>query len=144
MKIAVIGATGGSGRAAVAWLLAAGHHVTAFARSPERLSLNSERLVRVQGDALDPSDVARAVTGQDAVVVTLGIQENPIRVRLFGPARTPLDVRSRGTRLVIEEVRRQGVRRLSVQTSYGVGATRAQLRLVERMLFSLVSPLAEL
>jgi putative NADH-flavin reductase len=138
MKIAVIGATGGSGRAAVEWLLAAGHEVTAFARNPGQLSLESERLVRLQGDALERKDVARAVDGQDAVVVTLGITENPLRVRLFGPARTPLDVRSRGTRLVIEEMQRRGVRRLIVQTSYGVGATRERLRLAERLLFLLL------
>jgi len=37
MKILVMGATGGSGRAAVAELLAAGHEVTALVRRPEAL-----------------------------------------------------------------------------------------------------------
>jgi uncharacterized protein YbjT (DUF2867 family) len=92
----------------------------------------------ITGDVLEPADVERAVAGQEAVIVTLGIRENPLRVRLLGPARTPLDVRSRGTRLVIEALRRQGVRRLVVQTSYGVGETRERLRLVERLLFALL------
>jgi putative NADH-flavin reductase len=138
MKISVIGATGGSGRAAVHWLLASGHEVTAFARQPQRLGIQHERLALVSGDVLTGSDVERAVAGQDAVVVTLGISENPLRVRLFGPARTPLTVRSRGTERVVEAMQRAGVRRLIVQSSYGVGATRERLRLVERLFFALL------
>jgi putative NADH-flavin reductase len=138
MKISVIGATGGSGRAAVQWLLAAGHEVTAFARNPQRLELEHSQLRLVSGDALEASDVERAVAGQDAVVVTLGITENPVRVRLLGPARTPLDVRSRGTERVIAAMRRHGVRRLIVQTTYGVGATRQRLRFVDRLFFALL------
>jgi putative NADH-flavin reductase len=138
MKIAVIGATGGSGRAAVDWLLAGGHEVTAFARQPERLTQKSDRLRLVGGDALALSDVERAVQGQDAVVVTLGITENPLRVRLLGPRKTPLCVRSRGTEQVITAMRGHGVRRLVVQTSYGVGVTRQRLRLMERLFFALV------
>lgn len=138
MKIAVIGATGGSGRAAVQFLLAAGHEVTAFARAPQRLGIDHASLRLRAGDALNESDVQRAVAGQDAVVVTLGITENPLRVRLLGPAHTPLDVRSRGTELVIAAMRRHGVRRLIVQTSYGVGATRERLRFVDRLIFALL------
>jgi uncharacterized protein YbjT (DUF2867 family) len=138
MKIAVIGATGGSGRAAVEFLLAAGHQVTAFARTPERLGMDHPSLRLQSGDALSPSDVERAVAGQDAVVVTLGITENPLRVRVLGPAKTPLDVRSRGTEHVIAGMRRHGVRRLIVQTSYGVGTTRERLRFVDRLFFALL------
>jgi putative NADH-flavin reductase len=138
MKIVVIGATGGSGRAAVSWLLKAGHEVTAFARRPEKLDLTGDRLRRVSGDALSLNDVERAVAGQDAVVVTLGITENPVRVRVLGPAGTPVDVRSRGTEQVIAAMRRQGVSRLIVQTTYGVGTTRARLRWMDRMFFALL------
>lgn len=138
MKIAVIGATGGSGRAAVEFLLAAGHEVTAFARTPERLGIEHPHLRLRAGDALNAMDVERAVENQDAVVVTLGITESALRVRLLGPAKTPLDVRSRGTEHVIAAMRRHGVRRLIVQTSYGVGATRERLRLVERLFFALL------
>jgi hypothetical protein len=64
-----------------------------------------------------PEDVGRAVRGQDAVVVTLGISEHPLRVRLLGSAGTPLDVRSRGTAAVVAAMRTHGVRRLVVQSS---------------------------
>ena len=138
MKVLVVGATGGSGRAATEALLAAGHEVTAFARHAERLAVRSERLRLVNGDAMNPADVDAAVRGQDAVVVTLGISENPLRVRMLGPARTPLQVRSAGTRNVIAAMRRHGVRRLVAQTSYGVGSTRDRLRLVDRLFFELL------
>jgi putative NADH-flavin reductase len=137
MKVLVFGATGGSGRAAVEQLLAAGHEVTVFARAPQGAS-SSAQLRFFQGDALDPAAVEQAVAGHDAVVVTLGIRENALRVRLFGPARTPLDVRSAGTRHVIAAMRRHGVRRLVVQTTYGVGETRDKLDLVNRLFFSLI------
>lgn len=140
LKVLVVGASGGSGRAAVDALLAAGHEVTAFARRADvlRQAVRSHRLRLVNGDAMNPSDVDAAVRGQDAVVVTLGISENPLRVRMLGPARTPLEVRSAGTRNVIAAMRRHGVRRLVVQTSYGVGETRDRLRLADRLFFEVV------
>lgn len=138
MKILVVGSTGGSGRAAVARLLAEGHEVTAFARRADRVAERAPRLRFFNGDATHRADVERAVRGQDAVIVTLGIAENPIRVRLFGPRHTPLDVRSTGTRHVIAAMQAHGVRRLVVQTSYGVGATRPRLRWIERLFFELL------
>jgi hypothetical protein len=84
------------------------------------------------------ADVERAVMGQDAVIVTLGIRENPLRVRLLGPAHTPLDVRSAGTRNIIAAMRSHGVRKLIVQTSYGVGDTRERLGFLDRLFFALL------
>lgn len=138
MKSTVIGATGGSGKAAVERALEAGHEVTAFSRRATAMDLTHPRLRKIDGDATRVANVERAVAGRDAVIVTLGITENPLRVRLLGPARTPLDVRSRGTQTVIEAMQRCGVRRLIVQSSYGVGPTRDRLGLADRLLFSLL------
>lgn len=135
MKILVIGATGGSGRAAVSALLDRGHDVTVFVRNPAAVRDIADDVTVLRGDAMRPDDVDAAVRGHDAVVVTLGISENPVRVRLRGPARTPIDVRSHGTRNVIDAMRRHGVRRLVVQTSYGVGETRGRLPLRYRLMF---------
>jgi len=138
MNVLVIGATGGSGRAALEALLAAGHHVTAFARGASRLQGLSPHLRCVDGDATKPADIDRVVPAHDAVVVTLGIHENALTVRLRGPRATPMDVRSAGTRHVIDAMRRHGVRRLVVQSSYGVGETRERLPFVERLVFRLL------
>jgi putative NADH-flavin reductase len=138
MKILVIGATGGTGRAVVERLLGEGHEVTAFSRSGDGLGSTSPRLGTIRGDALQPSDVRAAVRGHDAVIVALGITENPLRVRCLGPRHTPIDVRSRGTRNVIAAMAEYGVRRLVVLGSYGTGATRARLRLIDRLFFALL------
>ncbi|HEX5660146.1 MAG TPA: NAD(P)H-binding protein [Polyangiales bacterium] len=137
MNVLVVGATGGSGRAAVQQLLARGHHVTAFTRSGQ-LATEHARLSVLRGDATNQRDVERAVQGKDAVVVTLGITENPFRVRFFGAAHTPTSVRSEGTRHVIAAMKKYGVRRLVVQTTYGVGETRDKLGFVDSMFFKLL------
>ena len=72
------------------------------------------------------------------MVVTVGIRVNPLRVRVLGPSGTPLHVRSAGTRRVIAAMKTHGVRRLVVQTSYGVGATRDRLRIIDRLFFALL------
>lgn len=136
MKVLVIGATGGSGAAAIDELLAQGHEVTAFAR--KRVTHPSPRLRAFEGDAMNGADLERAVAGHDAVVVTLGISENALLVRLRGSRSTPLDVRSAGTANVIAAMREHGVRKLVVQTSYGVGETRDRLPLKWRLIFWLL------
>lgn len=137
-KILVVGATGGTGRATIDALVERGHRVTAFSRHAESVEHSSYRVTPLNGDATKPEDVDRAVAGHDAVIITLGITENPLRVRLFGTARTPLDVRSVGTRNVITAMRKHGVCRLVVQSSYGVGQTRDSLRWIDRLFFSLL------
>ncbi|MGH8807601.1 MAG: NAD(P)-dependent oxidoreductase [Noviherbaspirillum sp.] len=138
MKVLVVGATGGSGRATVEELLSRGHEVTAFARHAEQLQPLSGRINIVNGDAMNPADMERAVKGQDAVIVTLGIRESALRVRLFGSASTPIDVRSAGTRNAIAAMRKHGVRKLVVQTSFGVGETRDKLPFAYRLMFKLL------
>lgn len=137
-KVLVVGATGGTGRATVEALVRAGHEVTAFSRNASDVSTISERVRTINGDATNLEDVERAVLGHDAVIVTLGISENPLRVRLFGATRTPQDVRSAGTRNVIAAMRKHGVRRLVVQSSFGVGESRNDLRLVDRLVFNVL------
>jgi uncharacterized protein YbjT (DUF2867 family) len=133
MKVLVMGATDGSGKAAVEALIAQGHEVTAFARSAGALQGLPVRVF--VGDATDEAAVSRAVEGQEVVVVALGISENAVAVRLRGSRGTAMDIRSRGTRHVIAAMQRHGVRKLVVQTSYGVGETRERLPWKEWLLF---------
>ncbi|MEM8664669.1 MAG: NAD(P)-binding oxidoreductase, partial [Pseudomonadota bacterium] len=89
-------------------MLAEGHSVTAFARAPEALGIAHARLTLRPGDALSEADVADAVRGHDAVVVTLG----------SGMSRKSR-VRSAGTLNIIRGMQRNGVRRLIVQSTHG-------------------------
>lgn len=133
MKILVVGATGATGRLVVDELLGRGHEVTALVRRP---GCAAQRVV--VGDVTDPTAVDAAVAGQDAVVVTLGIRENALLVRLLGSRRTPIDVRSRGTRHLVEAMRRHGVPRLVVQTTYGAGDSWPGLSPSWKLIFSAV------
>lgn len=135
MRILVIGATGGSGRAITEALLDRGHDVTALSRRATALD-GRPRLERVDGDATDAAVLDRVLPGHDAIVVTLGISEPALRVRIRGAQGTANDVRSRGTVAIVAAARRAGIRRLVVQSSYGVGATRSQLKLLDRVLLT--------
>ena len=108
MKTIVFGATGTIGKLAVQDLLAAGHAVTAFARTPAKLGLAHPGLTLAAGDALDSEAVATAVAGQDAVIVALGA----------GMSRRSR-VRSEGTLNVIRAMQRHGVKRLVCQSTLG-------------------------
>ncbi len=137
-KVLVVGASRGTGKAAVEELLEAGYAVTAFSRRASALEIESDRLRKVDGDATSYEDVDEAVRGHDAVIVTLGIAENPLGVRLFGGGKTPLDVRSVGTRNVVEAMERHGVGRLVVQSTFGVGESAGLLGTMDRLFFALL------
>ncbi|GAA1934292.1 SDR family oxidoreductase [Microbacterium aoyamense] len=137
MRILVIGATGGSGRAVTDVLLERGHAVSALSRSATTLEPRPG-LERVDGDATDAALLDRLLPGHDAIVVTLGISEPPLRVRLRGAKGTADDIRSRGTAAIVTAARRAGIQRLVVQSSYGVGASRDMLTFGDRLLFALM------
>ncbi|MDB4996665.1 MAG: Flavin reductase, partial [Myxococcaceae bacterium] len=72
LRLLVLGATGGIGRAIVDESLARGSHVTALVRSPAKVARKHERLHVIEGSPLDASAVVRALDGADAVISTLG------------------------------------------------------------------------
>ena len=75
MKLFVIGATGRTGQEIVQQALARGHQVTAFVRSPEKITAKSERLTVLKGNVLDENQLFNAMQNQDAVISTLGPRE---------------------------------------------------------------------
>ena len=133
MNVLVVGASRGTGAALVDELVQRGHLVTAYARHAG----DDERVRQVAADVLDPESLGKAMIGQDAVAVTLGIPDNPFRVRLTRRASSRLDIRSAGTRAVVEAMRQHGVRRLVVQSTYGIGETYRQLPLALKAFFTL-------
>ena len=134
MKVLVVGASRGTGAELVAELAGRGHVVTAYSRSTGG---HGTDVRTVTGDVLDSDALAKAMVGQDAVAVTLGIPDNPFRVRLTRRASSRLDVRSAGTRAVVDAMREHGVDRLLVQTTYGIGDTYRHLPLALKAFFTL-------
>jgi putative NADH-flavin reductase len=111
MKMLVIGATGGTGRCVVENALQAGHEVTALARSPQKITLQHERLHVVQGDVLHADAVMRAMKNQQAVICALG--------PAVGTA--PGTIISEGSRNIIQAMKRERVRRLVFESGIMVG-----------------------
>lgn len=70
-KILVYGATGKVGSQAVNEALNRGHIVTAVSRDPSRITLGHDNLTAVKGDVLDQESVAKLVTGQDIVIISV-------------------------------------------------------------------------
>ncbi|WP_374457653.1 NAD(P)-dependent oxidoreductase [Nocardioides sp.] len=134
MRVLVVGASRGTGAELVAELVERGHLVTAYSRQPGR---HPEGVRTVTGDVLDADAVAKAMVGQDAVAVTLGIPDNPFVVRLTRRASSPLDVRSAGTRVVLDAMHEHGVGRIVVQSTYGIGDAYHRLPLALKAFFTL-------
>ena len=114
MRILIIGASQGTGALAVQEAVNRGHAVTAFARNPQRLVLESSNLTRVSGNFHELESLRSAIPGHDAVVVTASatslrtFKENP-------------NYFSSGTENAIVAMKEFGVRRLVVLSALGVG-----------------------
>jgi putative NADH-flavin reductase len=99
----ILGATGGIGSALVGQALKHGHTVTAFVRSPEKISQPQPNLRIQQGDPRQTDQLAASMAGHDAVLSALGVRALTKRTLLEDCARS-----------TIEAMHRSGVRRLFV------------------------------
>lgn len=72
MRVTVFGAGGATGQLVVDEAVAAGHEVTAFVRTPGKLTLSAPNLRIVQGDATNPAQVAAATADAEAVISAIG------------------------------------------------------------------------
>jgi putative NADH-flavin reductase len=72
MKFVVLGATGGTGLEIVRQAIEQGHSVTAFVRSPEPLKPFGNRITVKQGDLLNSAELAKAISGHDAILSGFG------------------------------------------------------------------------
>jgi len=123
MNIVIFGASGTVGSHLVQQALEDGQTVTAFGRTPSKLSIDHPDFRFAQGDVVeDPDSVRSAIQGQDVVVVTLGAG---MRGR----------VRSEGTRNIVNAMRDSGVDRIICQSTLGAGDSFANLNLKWKFIF---------
>jgi len=119
-RLAVLGATGATGRYVVEVALRRGHEVTALVRRPGSFS-PAERLSEVVWtDLSDEATLASALIGTHAVISTLG-----------GAAKGPTTVCADGTRSAVTAMDQAGVSRLIVVSAHGVAESH------DRSLYSL-------
>lgn len=109
MNIVVFGATGPTGLLIIEKALAEGHRVTAFVRTPAKLTIADERLSTCRGDVYDADSVARAVENTEAVICTVGV---PYTFK-------PVTVYSAASRHIVDAMGIHGVRRFVGITSGG-------------------------
>jgi putative NADH-flavin reductase len=77
MKIAVLGATGRTGRHVLDQALSDGHSITAVVRAPSKLAdIDRDQLRVVVADIMDPAAIEPHLTGHDAVISALGPAES--------------------------------------------------------------------
>jgi putative NADH-flavin reductase len=130
--ILIIGASRGIGLETVRRALDQGYRVRAFARSASQIPITHAELTKVNGDALKAEDVAAALKGADAVIETLGAKASLAMVtshtQLFSSA----------TRVLIQAMEKEGVKRLISVTGFGAGDSREHMSLLQRVPFELL------
>ena len=108
MRVAVLGATGATGRLVVDELVQRGHTVVALTRTPDRGGPGAVSWVR--GDARDPAALRALLDGADAVVSALG------------PRRGDTTLHRDVAPLLVTAMRDAGVRRFVGVSGAGIDA----------------------
>lgn len=124
MKVIVFGATGMTGQHVLKAAIAAGHQVTAFGRSVERIDIDDNALEIHKGDVFDADSVTGAASGHDAVIVSLG--STGLRDK---------NTLSAGTAAIIEAMTALDIRRLVVLSAAGVGDSWQQIPRGSHLMF---------
>jgi putative NADH-flavin reductase len=130
VRVLIMGASRGIGLEATRQALEAGHEVRAMARSVDRISFSDPKLTKVRGDAVSSQDVNAVLIGIDVVIQTLGVG--------FGELLRPVHLFSTATRVLIEALRTQGIKRLICVTGFGAGESRASIGYLQRLPFLMV------
>jgi len=123
MKLAIFGATGGTGRLVAEKALAQGYEVSALVRDPGRLALVHDRLTVVTGNVLDTVAVEQTLNGAGAAIISLGNTSN-----------NPDYIVSEGTRVILAAMKKLAVPRVVVVSSIGVGDSKDQVPFFFKML----------
>jgi len=113
MKLVIFGATGFSGQAIMKLALSKGIQVTVLVRNKSAISIQNENLTVIQGNVLDSNDVKKALEHQDAVIQCLGVGGK-------GNGK-PTTFISDATKVIVEEMEKQQIKRLIAMSNVGAG-----------------------
>ena len=125
MKVAIFGATGGTGIELVKQALDRDYLVTVFVRDPSLLADKGDGLTIMTGDIYDMTDVARCVQEQDAVLCALGARDLNKSM-----------IRTAGTVTIIKAMKQNSVSRLMIVSAMGIGESWNSLSLLNKLFFA--------
>jgi len=121
--IALFGGSGKTGQPFLEKALQAGYRVKALARSPEKISQQSDHLEVIKGDVLQPRDVQRIVQGTDVVV------------SLFGHVKgSPKWLQSDGTYHIISAMKAKGIQKVISLSGGGLPYEKDQPKFGDKMI----------
>jgi len=126
MRLAIFGGTGGTGLELTRQALETGHSVRVLVRNPNRMPLTNANMRLVLGNVLDRESVNKTLLGSDAVLSCLGQRKLLSNTRVV----------SAGTKLIMEVMKAQGLRRLVVESAFGAGESLGVATAIERMVFA--------
>src|SRR5688500_14191794 len=132
MKIVVFGASGGTGLKVVEQALEAGHIVTAFVRTPSQITIQHPSLTLFQGDVMNSAEVEKAISGQDAVISTLGPTRPPVPGMMETAAKN-----------ILAAMKKHGVLRIVSTTGAGVRQPEDKPKLMDHLIGALLNLLAK-
>jgi len=126
-QITVVGASRGVGLLTVQQALAKGHRVVALSQNLDTLPEHAN-LTKMKGSATNASDIAKAITASDAVIVTIG-------TRALGVTT----LYSQAARSILQAFKATGSQApLIVLTGFGAGESGKYQGFVTKLLFSLL------
>jgi putative NADH-flavin reductase len=113
MKVTIFGATGFSGQAILVESLKQGHEVTILVRDASKVQIKHKNLTLVEGNVLDSQTVASVIHHQEAVIQCLGVGGK-------GDGK-PTTFISDATKIIVEEMEKQQIKRLIAMSNIGAG-----------------------
>jgi len=123
MKVTIFGATGRTGNHLVRKALKAGHDVTAYVRTPDKVDIKDPKLTVVQGELADAAAASEAIQGADAVLSGLGAVRGGA-AQVMVPAATS----------ILAGMKEHNVKRVIWATGAGVQAPEDQPAFINKLI----------
>ena len=118
-RIFILGATGRTGKHAVAFALAKGYEVVALVRDPEKITVKSAGLTIITGLPTDLDDVRKAMKGCDAVLSLLAPLPHGAALSIRRIDRPRIMERSISN--VLEVMKEYHIKRIMILSTVGAG-----------------------
>jgi len=118
-SILILGATGRTGKHAIAFALEKGYRVVALVRNPDKISVRSDGLTIIKGLPTNIDDVRKAMKDCDSVLSLLSplTRGEAISFRKIDPPR----ILEKSIANVLRAMNEYGIKRVLILSSVGVG-----------------------